>query len=133
MVIAALANAHGWSAEEAQSTTEIVPIKTTGDKIQDRPLADIGGKGMFAKEIEEALLGSTIDCAVHSLKDMPTVLPPGLMIACYLPREDPRDAFVSRIAANLNELPQNAVVGSSSVRRAALLLNRRPDLRIVNF
>ena len=133
LTIAALARAHGWSQTEASDRTEIVPIKTTGDKVQDRSLADIGGKALFAKEIEEALLGGTIDCAVHSLKDMPGILPPGLIIACHLPREDPRDAFVSKIAASLSELPHGAVVGTSSVRRQAILLNARPDLKLVTF
>lgn len=132
-VIAALAAAHGWSKEEADARTEIVPIKTTGDKIQDRPLADIGGKGLFAKEIEEALLSERIDCAVHSLKDMPATLPPGLLIACHLEREDPRDAFVSHIAAHVRDLPDGAVVGTSSVRRKAMLLHMRPDLKPVEF
>lgn len=133
LVVAALARAHGWSPDEADARTEIVPIKTTGDRVQDRSLADLGGKGLFAKEIEEALLGGAIDCAVHSLKDMPTFLPPGLSIACYLPREDPRDAFVSRIAANVGELPRGAVVGTSSVRRTAMLFNMRSDLQVITF
>jgi hydroxymethylbilane synthase len=133
MVIAALARAHGWSQEEAAARTEVVPIKTSGDRIQDRPLADIGGKGLFAKELEEALDERRIDCAVHSLKDMPGVLPPGLTIACHLVREDPRDAFVSSAAAGLGELPKGAVVGTSSVRRKAILLNKRPDLTIVGL
>ncbi len=133
LVIAALARAQGWSDAEADARTEIVAIKTTGDKVQDRSLADIGGKGLFAKEIEEGLLAGTIDCAVHSLKDMPGILPSGLVIACHLPREDPRDAFVSKVAANLSELPPGAVVGTSSVRRQAMLLNARPDLKLVAF
>ena len=133
MVIAALARAHDWSPAEAEANTEVIVIKTTGDQVQDRSLADIGGKGLFAKEIEEALLRGTIDCAVHSLKDMPAVLPPGLIMACHLPREDPRDAFISKTAANLGELPQGAVVGTSSVRRRAILSNKRPDLKLVTF
>jgi hydroxymethylbilane synthase len=133
MVIAALARAHGWSDAEAAARTEIVVMKTTGDRIQDRPLADIGGKGLFAKELEEALLENRIDCAVHSLKDMPGVLPPGLIIGCHLPREDPRDTFVSTIADSLAALPKGARIGTSSVRRKALLLNMRPDLAIVGF
>ena len=133
LVIAALAKAHGWSESEAGARSEIVVIRTTGDQIQDRPLADIGGKGLFAKEIEEALLNGAIDCAVHSLKDMPSILPPSLVIDCHLPREDPRDAFVSTAAANLDELPRGAVLGTSSVRRQAILMNRRPDLRLVDF
>jgi hydroxymethylbilane synthase len=133
LFIAALAKAHRWNADEAGARTEIVIIKTTGDQIQDRPLADIGGKGLFAKEIEEALLSGTVDCAVHSLKDMPTILPPGLVIDCHLEREDPRDAFVSNTAATLDALPHGAIVGTSSVRRQAILLNRRPDLKLINF
>jgi len=133
MVIAALARARGWSAEEAKERTEIVAMKTSGDRIQDRPLADIGGKGLFAKELEEALHDCRIDCAVHSLKDMPGVLPQGLVIACHMPREDPHDAFVSKTASDLAELPKGSVVGTSSVRRAAMLLNVRPDLAITGF
>jgi len=131
--VGALGRVEGWSAAEASARVEIVAIKTTGDSIQDRSLADIGGKGLFAKEIEEALLSGRIDCAVHSLKDMPSFLPPELAIVCHLEREDPRDAFVSRKAANVDELAQGAVVGSSSVRREAILLHRRPDLKIINF
>ena len=131
--VTALAKVEGWGPQEAESRIQIVTIKTTGDAVQDRSLADIGGKGLFAKEIEEALLGRRIDCAVHSLKDMPSFLPPELAIACHLPREDPRDAFVSVKAARLSELVPHAVVGTSSVRRQAFLLNVRPDLTIINF
>lgn len=133
MVIAALARAQGWSAEEAAAKTEIVPIKTTGDKVQDRPLAEIGGKALFAKELEEALFAGTIDCAVHSLKDLQGLIRPGLVLACHLPREDPRDVLVANAAKSLGELAPHAVVGTSSVRRKAMLLNKRPDLTIVNF
>lgn len=132
-VITALAASKGWSPDEASAKTEIVIIRTSGDRIQDRSLADIGGKGLFAREIEDALLAGSIDCAVHSLKDMPNVLPPGLIIDCVLPREDPRDAFIGHTAANLQALPQGAIVGTSSVRRQAILLNSRPDLKIVLF
>lgn len=131
MVIAALAGVMNWSAEEAAIHTSIVPIKTSGDRIQDRPLADLGGKGLFAKELEEALLRNEIDCAVHSLKDMPTALPEGLILDCVLPREDPRDALIAAAGNSLEDLPKNARFGTSSVRRQAMLLNRRPDLRIV--
>jgi hydroxymethylbilane synthase len=131
MVIAALAGVMKWSAEEAAIHTSIVPIKTSGDRIQDRPLADLGGKGLFAKELEEALLRNEIDCAVHSLKDMPTALPPGLILDCVLPREDPRDALIAAEGERLEDLPTNARFGTSSVRRQAMLLNRRPDIRIV--
>jgi hydroxymethylbilane synthase len=133
MVIAALARAHGWSADEAQARTEIVPIKTTGDRVQDRPLADIGGKGLFAKELEEALIAGTIDAAVHSLKDLPGLLPYGMILACHLPREDPRDVLVAKSAKSLSDLPPGAVVGTSSVRRKAMLLHARPDMKIVGF
>ena len=116
-----------------EAAFEIAVIKTTGDRVTDRPLAEIGGKGLFTKEIEEALLEGAIDIAVHSMKDMPTVLPAGLAIACLLPREDVRDAFVSLTHANLAAMPEGAVVGTSSLRRRAQLLNRRPDLRVVEF
>jgi hydroxymethylbilane synthase len=110
---------------------EIVAIRTTGDRVQDRRLAEIGGKGLFAKEIDEALIDCRIDLAVHSLKDLETWLPDGVEIACILPRDDPRDAFLSTKAARLAELPEGAVVGTASLRRQAQLLRRRPDLRIV--
>jgi hydroxymethylbilane synthase len=110
---------------------EIVVIKTTGDKIQDRALSEIGGKGLFTKEIEEALLDHSIDLAVHSMKDMPTVFPAGLEIACLLPREDPRDALISAGGATLASLPQGTVVGTASLRRQAQLKAHRPDLAIV--
>jgi hydroxymethylbilane synthase len=112
---------------------EIVVIKTTGDKVQDRPLKEIGGKGLFTKEIEEDLLSGAIDIAVHSMKDMPVAQPDGLLLDTYLPREDVRDAFVSPVAARLADLAQGAVVGTSSLRRKAQLLNRRPDLNVVEF
>lgn len=111
----------------------IVVIKTTGDRITDRPLKDIGGKGLFTREIEDALISGAIDIAVHSMKDMPTVQPDGLIIDCLLPREDVRDAFVSRQFASIADLPQGAVVGSSSLRRRAQLAHRRPDLQLVEF
>ena len=110
---------------------EVVTIRTTGDLVRDRTLAAIGGKGLFTKEIEAALLTREIDLAVHSLKDMATQLPDGLAIACHLPRADPRDAFVSARATRLLDLPQGAIVGSSALRRQAQLLRARPDLRIV--
>jgi hydroxymethylbilane synthase len=112
---------------------EVVVIKTTGDRVTDRPLGEIGGKGLFTKEIEEALLSGGIDIAVHSMKDMPTVLPDGLIIPCLLPREDVRDAFVSLSHESLAALPSGAVVGTSSLRRRAQLLHRRPDLKVVEF
>ena len=122
----ALAVACGIVAEQI----EIKIIRTSGDTIQDRPLADAGGKGLFTKEIEEALLSGAIDFAVHSSKDIPAVLPAGLTLAAFLPREDPRDALVSSKAKTLGELPRNALVGTSSPRRQALLMRARPDLRI---
>lgn len=112
---------------------EIVVIKTTGDRVLDRPLKEIGGKGLFTREIEEALTEGGIDIAVHSMKDMPTLQPEGLILDCFLPREDVRDAFVSPHFASIAELPQGAVVGSSSLRRRAQLSHRRPDLQLVEF
>lgn len=106
-------------------------ITTTGDKIQDRPLSEVGGKGLFTKEIEDALLSGHIDMAVHSMKDMPTVLPDGLMIACLPPREDPHDAFLSTRYARLAELPEGARIGTSALRRSSLLKALRPDIIIV--
>jgi hydroxymethylbilane synthase len=118
---------------QPEGAIETVTITTSGDRIQDRPLSEAGGKGLFTKEIEEALLDNRIDCAVHSMKDMPTVLPEGLAITCLLPREDPRDAFFSTKAKTLDELPARAVVGTSSLRRQAIILARRPDLQIVSL
>ena len=114
-----------------EATIELVPIKTTGDKIQGKPLAQIGGKGLFTKELEEALLGGCIEMAVHSMKDMPAFAPPGLLIGAILPREDPRDAYLGRAGLRLEDLPQGAQIGTSSVRRQAQLLAKRPDLQIV--
>lgn len=111
---------------------EIVAIKTTGDVIQDRPLSEAGGKGLFVKEIEEALLQGRIDAAVHSMKDMPIAQPPGLAIAAFLPREDARDVLIADLA-RIDDLPQGAIVGTSALRRKALLLHRRPDLQIVTL
>ncbi|HEX9534742.1 MAG TPA: hydroxymethylbilane synthase, partial [Stellaceae bacterium] len=110
---------------------EIVTIRTTGDRVQNRLLAEIGGKGLFAKEIEEALLAGHVDLAVHSLKDLETWLPDGLAIACVPPRDDPRDAFVSTSGASLASLPRGAKVGTASLRRQAQLLRHRSDLSIV--
>lgn len=110
---------------------EIVTIRTTGDTVQNRTLADIGGKGLFTKEIEEALKDGGIDLAVHSMKDMPTVLPDGLVIDCLLPREDPRDALFAREGLSLATLPPGAVVGTASLRRAAQVKACRPDLTVV--
>ncbi len=123
-----LAAAH--RALAAPDAIEIVVIRTSGDKFQSTPLTDLGGKGLFTKEIEEALLSQSIDIAVHSLKDVPSLVPDGLDIACVLPREDPRDAFLSAVAPRLADLPRGAVVGTASLRRKAILLNRRPDLKV---
>ena len=126
---ARLAQAHAELA--APGAIETVAIKTTGDRLGDRALAALGGKGLFTKELEEALLAGSIDCAVHSAKDLPSLLPQGLALVCHLPREDPRDAFFSPKAASLAALPPGAVVGTSSPRRRAQVLHARPDLRIV--
>jgi hydroxymethylbilane synthase len=109
----------------------VVPIRTTGDRITDRPLAEAGGKGLFTKEIDAALLSGAIDFAVHSAKDLPTALPEGIVIAACLPRADYRDAFLSPRAETLLALPHGAVIGTASLRRAALALRLRPDLKIV--
>lgn len=111
----------------------VVVIKTTGDRVLDRPLKEIGGKGLFTREIEEAMLAGEIDLAVHSMKDMPVLQPEGLVLDTYLPREDPRDAFVSLRFAQLSDLPQGTVLGSSSLRRRAQMAHRRPDLKLVEF
>jgi hydroxymethylbilane synthase len=108
-------------------------ISTSGDRIQDRPLSEAGGKGLFTKELEEALLSERIDIAVHSSKDMPTVLPGGLELSAFLPREDPRDGFIGKAAATIAELPYGATVGSSSLRRQALIRRMRPDVAVVMF
>ncbi|HEY6701765.1 MAG TPA: hydroxymethylbilane synthase [Pseudolabrys sp.] len=110
---------------------ELIIIRTTGDIIQDRSLAEEGGKGLFTKEIEEALLDGRVDVAVHSAKDMPTVLPGGLILAACLEREDPRDVFISRKARSLAELPKGASLGTASLRRQAIAKRARPDLRVM--
>lgn len=117
----------------AERGVAIEVIKTTGDRVQDRNLADIGGKGLFTKEIEDALLGGGVDLAVHSLKDMPTVLPPGLVLAAAMPREDPRDVLLSSDGRALMDLPRGAVLGTSSLRRRAQALHLRPDLQVIDF
>lgn len=113
-----------------EDAIELVVIRTTGDTIQDRPLADEGGKGLFTKEIEEALLDRRIDLAVHSAKDMPTILPKGLALMACLEREDPRDVFISHKARSLVELPRGASLGTASLRRQAIAKRARPDLRV---
>lgn len=114
-----------------EQAIELTIIRTTGDAIQDRPLADAGGKGLFTKEIEEALLDGRIDLAVHSAKDVPTVLPEGLVLAACLEREDVRDVFISGKAGSFADLPQGASLGTTSPRRQAIAKRLRPDLRIV--
>jgi hydroxymethylbilane synthase len=127
MVRARLAAATGLS----EDAIELVVIRTTGDAIQDRPLTEEGGKGLFTKEIEEALLDGRVDLAVHSAKDMPTVLPTGLVLAACLEREDPRDVFISRKARSFADLPRGASLGTASLRRQAIAKRSRPDLRIL--
>lgn len=118
----------------APDAIEIVPIRTSGDRQRQAAPGSAGNKGLFTKEIEEALRRGAIDIAVHSLKDLPTLLPEGLRIACYLPREDPRDALIAGAGVRgLTDLPKGATVGTSSVRRRAQLLHARPDLRIIEF
>jgi hydroxymethylbilane synthase len=124
-----LAAAHGFDPEQIT----IEAIRTSGDVIQDRPLAEAGGKGLFTKEIEEHLLAGKIDLAVHSAKDVPTFLPPGLVLSAYLPREDARDVFISAKAKTLQGLPQGATVGTASPRRQALVKRLRPDLQVVSL
>jgi hydroxymethylbilane synthase len=116
-----------------EAAFEVVVIKVTGDQVQDKALREIGGKGLFTREIEEALLDGGIDIAVHSMKDMPTLQPEGLVLDCYLPRADVRDGFVSAKYASIADLPHGATVGSSSLRRRAQLGLRRPDLKLVEF
>ncbi len=123
--------AAGWIAAPEQA--ELVVVKTKGDRILDRALSAIGGKGLFTKEIEDMLLDGRIDLAVHSMKDMPTVLPDGLVMGTMLPREDVRDAWLSSDGKTLQELPVGAVVGTSSLRRRAQVLAARPDLQVVEF
>jgi hydroxymethylbilane synthase len=127
MVRARLAAQHGVDEERIALTV----IRTTGDVIQDRTLAEAGGKGLFTKEIEEALRADAIDLAVHSAKDVPTVLPDGLILTAVLPREDARDVFIGRTVKTLRELPAGAVVGTASLRRQAIVKRLRPDLEVV--
>ena len=121
-----LARAH----QVAPERIAIKTIRTSGDAIQDRPLFDVGGKGLFTKEIEEALLAGSIDFAVHSSKDMPTFLPDETWLPAFLPREDVRDVFISPRAASLNDLPAGSIVGTASLRRQAMVLRLRPDLKV---
>ncbi|WEX77228.1 hydroxymethylbilane synthase [Sinorhizobium numidicum] len=124
-----LAAAHGLPPE----MFEVVILSTKGDRITDRPLAEIGGKGLFTEELEQQLLSGDLDFAVHSSKDMPTKLPEGLSLSAFLPREDVRDAFVGRTAPKLVDLPQGATVGSSSLRRQALIRRLRPDINVITY
>ena len=126
---ARLMAAHGLPEE----MFEIVVLSTTGDRVVDRPLSEIGGKGLFTLELEEQLASGDLDFAVHSSKDMPTVLPEGLHISAYLPREDIRDALIGRTAPSLTALPDGAIVGTASLRRQALVRRIRPDLQVTIF
>ena len=128
--IAALLGADPDIAAEVERLAPLIVITTSGDRIQDRRLLEIGGKGLFTKEIEEALVEGRIDCAIHSLKDMPSALPDGLCIAAIPEREDPRDAFLSREAMTLEDLTEGARLGTASLRRQAQSLHRRPDLNV---
>ncbi len=131
MMQARIAAALGAGPEDVELAAPLVVITTTGDRIQDRRLLEIGGKALFTKEIEEALLEGRIDCAVHSLKDVPAELPPGLILSAIPEREDPRDAFLSHKASSIDDLPHGARLGTASMRRQAQALHRRPDLDIV--
>ncbi len=115
---------------ELEDVLEIDAVKTTGDLVLDRPLSEIGGKGLFTKELDRALMDRRIDLAVHSMKDLETWLPEGMAIGCVLPRADPRDAFISLHVKQLADLPHGARVGTASLRRKAILLNMRPDLDV---
>lgn len=117
----------------AEGQVEIVVIKTTGDAVLDRALQEIGGKGLFTKEIDEAMLARDIDIAVHSMKDVPTYLPDDIHLPCMLEREDVRDVFISNKAKTIWDLPEGAVIGSASLRRQSQILARRPDLKVVTF
>ena len=128
-VRALLIAAHGLG----EDAVALEPITTSGDRIRDKPLRDFGGKGLFTKEIDEALLSGAVDIAVHSMKDLPTELPPGITIAAVLPRGDVRDAFISAKGESLAALPPGAVVGSSSLRRQAQVKRLRPDLQAIDF
>jgi hydroxymethylbilane synthase len=128
-VMAGLAAAHGL----AEKAVALEVITTSGDRLRDRPLRDFGGKGLFTKELDEALLDGAVDLAVHSMKDLPTRLPDGIAVAAVLPRADIRDAFISAKARSLADLPPGAVIGTSSLRRAAQVRRSRPDLRVIDF
>lgn len=129
MVQAGLAAHLGWPLE----AVDVAVYKTSGDRIQDKPLAEFGGKGLFTKELDEALLDGRIDLAVHSMKDVPTVLPDGMVLGAILPREDVRDRLIAPNAASVDDLPQGARIGTSSLRRGAQMKLLRPDFVIVPF
>ncbi len=132
----ALVQTAAWPELAAPGAVAIVPIKTTGDRITDRSLADAGGKGLFTKEIEEALRDGRVDIAVHSLKDVETRLPDGMVIDCVPLREDPRDVLVAEgegAARTIGAIPRGATIGTSSLRRRAQILGLRPDLRVVEW
>ncbi len=120
-------------AQHPGCATELVIIKTTGDKLKDVPLAKVGGKGLFIKEIEEALLAGEVDLAVHSLKDMPAEMPPGCRLGAVPPREDWRDAFISNVYGSLAQVPAAGKIGTGSLRRRVQILHRRPDLEVVHL
>ncbi len=124
---------HALKEKHPHIILELVEIITSSDRIQDRALSEVGGKGLFTKEIEDQLLDGRIDCAVHSMKDMPTVLPKGLSIPCLLKRGDVRDAFLSLKANSIQELPEGSVVGTASLRRGAIIRSIRPDLKVEVF
>lgn len=126
-----LVEAHKELREEGAIRIEI--IQTTGDMVLDKALADIGGKGLFTKEIDRAQLNGDIDIAVHSMKDVPTWLPEGISLPCMLPREDTRDVFISNKASSIEELPEGSVIGSASLRRQSQILAKNPGLKVVNF
>ena len=128
-VIEALKNAHPLLKQKG--AVEMVVITTTGDRVQNRLLAEVGGKGMFTKELDEALLDDQIDIGIHSMKDMPTYLPDGIALHAIMPREDVRDAFVSKKHGSFGDLPEGATLGTASLRRRSQVLNTRPDLRVV--
>lgn len=128
-VRALLSAAHGIGEDRI----EICVISTAGDRILDRPLSEIGGKGLFTEELEAQLADGRIDIAVHSSKDMPTQLPEGLALTAFLEREDPRDAFIGKLAPKLSEMPDGSIIGTSSLRRQALVSRARPDLKVVGF
>lgn len=117
----------------AEGAIVVVPLRTTGDKVQDRPLAEVGGKGLFTRELDDAMLAGVIDLAVHSVKDVPTWLPDGIVLAAFLPREDPRDALIARDATSIGALAEGAVVGTASLRRQAQLRWQRRDLRVITL